>query len=171
MISQHCQKTPGGLLALRPGSQDAITYSKSKYENSAKIKLLLLKDHSYLDQYVIRFQKHLQNDTVPISRDIPIGMVDETPDQREYFAFHDAATGQWIGSFTGPDQLATHLAGEKCSRAWKNFGVIRNGVDVCSLQEFRHNWAKENGRLTKNAGSSDRDEGSFARSEEGQVEG
>ena len=84
---------PGGLLVLTPSSQDAATYSKSKYESSVKIKLLLLKDHSYLDQYVIRFQKYLQNDTVLISRDVRIGMLDETPDQRDLFAFHDAATG------------------------------------------------------------------------------
>lgn len=63
----------------------------------------------------------------------------------EFLAFHDAVTGRWIGSFGRLDTLVSHLAGLTCTRTWKDLTVIRSGLNVGSMQDFRDNWAMENG--------------------------
>jgi hypothetical protein len=126
----------GGITAVQNGSDTALTYRKTKYDKASSIKLEYLIKHSHLSEYVLRYN----------GTDIRIGMMD-TQSGKEHYAYHDAATGQWFGSFGGLDAVATHLAGQQCRQTWKDFRVIRNSIDVGSMEEFRENWAQVNGRL------------------------
>jgi hypothetical protein len=148
--------SPGGVTSIQPGSQDAITYNKKKYANSSDIKFRYLTDHSYLGQYIIRY----------CGQELRIGMMDNASGP-EHFAYYHAATGKYMASFGGLDDLAGYLTGQPCRKTWKDFKVIRSGIDVGSMQDFRHNWAKANARLKENANSSDED--SSGAKEEGEI--
>lgn len=134
--------TTGELLGVKPGSEDASTYNKTKYGNSTSIKFMYLWAHSHLGDYVLEYG----------DRKVRIGKIDDKV--TETLAFHDADTRKWIGSYGGLDTLATKLSGNNCDATWKEWRIIKDGVDACSLQDFRYNWAEANGRLKPNAESS-----------------